>query len=111
MKDVPADVNVKAMVAAIVVYAVGMGVAGDYWAVKCGPHWFMYIVSFSLFAVPVLLVVYAIVMALLVRYPAGRLRYWLLVGAFGCAFFAGCFVFAHLQPATPFYSGDDCVPF
>ena len=111
MKDVPADVNLKASVAAIIAYALVMGAVGAYWAVQCGPHWFMYIISFSLFAVPVMIVVYIAFILLLARYNVGRLRYWLMAGAASVLFFGGCFVYAHLQPATPFYSETDCQPF
>jgi hypothetical protein len=112
MKDVPADVNLKALVAAVIVYAVGMGLTGAYWSVQCGPHWFTYfVVSYSLFAIPVLIVIYAACIWLLLQYNAGRVRHWVIAGALSVLFFGGCFVFAHLQPATPFYSESDCQPF
>jgi cytochrome bd-type quinol oxidase subunit 2 len=111
MKDVPSDVNLKASIAAVIVYAVVMGTIGAYWSVECGKHWFMYIISFSLFAVPVLIVIYALCIWLLLQYNAGRVRYWVLAAALSMLFFIGCFVYAHLQPDTPLYSMNDCQPF
>jgi hypothetical protein len=111
MKDVSSDASLKATVAAIVVYALAMGLIGDYFSLQCGPHWFMYIViSYSLFAVPVLIVIYVLFIWLLSQYTGGHMRYWLIAGALAVVFFVGCYVFAHLQPSTPFYSGADCQP-
>jgi hypothetical protein len=109
MKDVPSDVNLKASVAAVVVYATAMGLIGAYWATECGSHWFTYcVISFLPYAVPGVVVVYFILIWLLSEYNFGNVRGWLWAGGVSVLFFVGCFVFAHLQPAMPLYSGNDC---
>ena len=110
MKDIPSDVNIKASVAAITAYALVMGTIGAYYAVQCGKHWFMYVMSYSLFAVPVLIVIYALAIWLLMQQNIIRVRYWLTAGALSVIFFGGCFVYAHLQPETALYNGNDCRP-
>lgn len=110
--DAPSgDVSFKASIAALIGYALVMGVTGVYYALQCGSHWFMYIISFSLFAVPVMLVIYGAFVLLLNSFPSGQLRYWFLALALAAVFFAGCFIYAHLQPAMPFNVSADCVPF
>jgi hypothetical protein len=112
MKDVSSEVNVKAMVSAIVLYAIGMGLVGDYWALQCGSHWFTYcVLSFLPYAVPAVVVVYLATLWYLSRYDFGEMRFWLLAGGLSVVFFVGCFVFAHLQPAMQLFSGTDCEPF
>ncbi len=112
MKDVSSHVMVKSAVSALVIYAFGMGVIGDYWALQCGSHWFTYsVISFLPFAVPAVVVVYFIALWLLTAYDVGNLRYWLLAGALSVLFFIGCFVFAHLQPGMQLFSGTTCEPF
>jgi hypothetical protein len=110
MKDVSAEVNLKAAIAAIIGFLIVMGTIGVYFSVQCGPHWFMYVMSFSLFAVPAMLLVYGAFIVLLARYDVGRVGHWLLAAALSLFFFGGCFVYAHLQPATPFYTESDCQP-
>lgn len=112
MKDVSSDANVKATVAAIIVYATAMGLIGDYWAVQCGSHWFTYcIISFLPFSVPGVAVVYFVLVWLQSQYSLGNVRYWLLACALSVLFFIGCFVFAHLQPAMELFSVNECQPF
>jgi hypothetical protein len=112
VKDVSSDVTLKAAVAALVCYAIAMGLIGDYWAVQCGKHWFTYcVLSFLPFEVPGVVVVYFLGMWILSQYPSGHVRRWFLAGALSVLFFVGCFVFAHLQPEMQLYSGIDCEPF
>lgn len=111
MKDVSSEVHLKAMIAAVVIYATAMGLIGDYWAVQCGLHWFTYcVLSYLPYAVPAVVVVYIISLWLLSQYNVGLMGRWLLAGALSVLFFVGCFVFAHVQPVIPLYNGIDCQP-
>jgi hypothetical protein len=112
MKGVSSEVNLKATVAAIVIYATAMGLVGDYWAVQCGSHWFTYsVIGFLPYALPGVFVAFLAVIWLLSQYNFGHVRYWLLAGTLSVLFFVGCFVFAHMQPAMQLYNGNDCQPF
>jgi hypothetical protein len=105
------DSNLKATVIMIVTYTVGTGLFGAYWATKCGPHWFMYVVSFSPIAVPALFLIWVGAGAAINHYAiGGRRSRWLIVAACGALIFIASFVYAHLLPDTPFYDPNDCNP-
>ena len=109
MKDVSSDIHVKATIAAIVIYAIAMGLIGDYWAVQCGLHWFTYsVLSYLPFAVPGVVVMYFVLLWVFSHYTFGQLGQWMFAGVVAVLFFVGCFVFGHLQPAMPLYNGNDC---
>jgi drug/metabolite transporter (DMT)-like permease len=112
MNDGTSQVNLKAALAALVCFAITMGVIGDYWSVQCGKHWFTYcFISFLPYAVPGMAVIYFVFVWILSQYDFGHVRYWLLAGALAVLFFIGCFVFAHLQPEMQLFNGIDCEPF
>jgi hypothetical protein len=108
MQNTP-HVNVKAAIVAFVVYALGMGLIGDYFAAQCGEHWFMYIATFSFLAVPVLAVVWWIAYAVFEHSrTGGDTVYWALGAALAAVFLIGCFIYAHTMPAFPFNVSDVC---
>jgi hypothetical protein len=110
-KDEKTDVNIKAILTAFIVYAVGMGLIGDFFANECGEHWFMYIVSFSFLAVPVLVVVWWVAYAVFEQSKiGGDVLYWAIAAGVAFVFFIGCFLYAHTLPALPFNVSDVCQP-